>query len=139
MSGATQSRGTPWLAIAWFGGVSFAGAWFIGIAVMSLAAFACPSGGPDCGPQHAFFVLFAWAIGLTVAFTVVVVAVAQLARRWAAMHYVMAALGVALLTIPALLLGRALMAGDAWLVFVAATIWFAVPGLSLLSAARGPS
>jgi hypothetical protein len=128
--------GAGCLAIGWFDLVLLTGAGALVWPVASLSALGCPSGGSTCGPMLALATLFGWAIGLGVVFTAIVLGLGWLGRRWAIGILGLAILGLALVAIPAVALIRALLEGDAWLIFGATAFWLVVPGVSILADVR---
>ena len=124
------------LAAAWFDGVLLAGAGALAFPIASLAALACPSGGPGCGPGFALLGMFGAAAGLAVVFTVLVLGLGWLARRWSAAVVAMAVLGVAMLAIPLVALVRAVLVGDSWLTFAVSAVLLIVPGVAILADVR---
>ena len=133
---STHGGGGAYLAVLWFGGSLLVGAIVISWLVVSLAPLGCPSGAPDCAPGHTVLPLFGSVAGMTAAFTVLVLGLRRLSRRWRAAGFAFALLGLVLLLIPMLALGRAVLVGDAWLVFGLAAVWLAVPALAILADAR---
>jgi hypothetical protein len=129
-------HGAGCLAAGWFDVVLVTGAVALVWPVVSLAALGCPSGGPGCGPGLALLTLFGWAVGLAAVFTAVVFGLGWLGRRWAIGVVGLAILGFVLIAIPAVALARALMEGDAWLIFGATAFWLVVPGVSILADVR---
>jgi hypothetical protein len=81
--------------------------------------------------------LFGWAVGLGVVFTALVLGLAWLGRRWLVGVMLLAILGSVLIVIPAVALIRALLEGDAWLIFGATAFWLVVPGSWILADVRG--
>jgi hypothetical protein len=128
--------GAGCLAIGWFDVVLLTGAAALAWPVASLSALGCPSGGPGCGPMLALATLFGWAIGLGLVFSALVLGLAWLGRRWLVGVVGLAIVGFVLIAIPTLSLIRAMLVGDAWLIFGATAFWLAVPGISILADLR---
>jgi hypothetical protein len=125
------------LATAWFDCVLLAGAVAFAFPVASLASLGCPSGGPGCSPMLSVLILFAWAGGLTLAFTVLCLGLGRLAGRWSIALVALLVVGLVLLAIPIVALARAVIVGDTWLTFWVTAIWLIVPGISILADVRG--
>jgi hypothetical protein len=104
---------------------------------VALGALACPSGGPGCGPGLAVLSLLGAAVGVGAAFTAIVIGLAWLGRRSLGGIVLLAGSGIALLSIPFIVLIRTFVAGDAWLTLAVSAGWLIVPGLSILADARG--
>jgi hypothetical protein len=128
--------GAGCLAIGWFDAVLLTGAVALAWPVISLSALGCPSGGPGCGPGLALLTLFGWAVGICLVFSALVLGLAWLGRRWRVGVVGLAIVGFVLIAIPAVALARALLEGDAWLIFGATAFWLVVPGTSILADAR---
>jgi hypothetical protein len=128
--------GAACLAVGWFVLVLLTGAAALTWPVASLSALGCPSGGPGCGPMLALATLFGWAIGLGLVFSAFVLGMAWLGRRSRIGVMGLAIVGLVLIAIPTISLIRALLVGDAWLVFGATAFWLAVPGIAILADAR---
>jgi hypothetical protein len=129
--------GAGCLAVGWFDLILLTGAAALTWPVASLSALGCPSGGPGCGPMLALATLFGWAIGLGLVFSVLVIGLAWLGRRWLLGVVGLAIVGLVLIAIPTVSFARALLVGDAWLIFGATAFWLVVPGISILADARG--
>jgi hypothetical protein len=129
--------GAGCLAVAWFDAALLAGTLALMWPIASLAALGCPSGGPGCGPGLAVLSLLGTAVGIGAAFTAIVMGLAWLGRRWLVGIVLLAGSGIALLSIPSVVLIRTVAVGDAWLTLVITAGWLIVPGLSILADARG--
>lgn len=124
------------LAAAWFGGALLLLAAALTLPVIGLAAFSCPSGAPDCGPERGLALMWGAAIGLAVMFSAIVLGLDWLARRWGPARWLMRALGIALLGLPVLVTVLAVAGAGAWLTAGALAIWRVVPGAAIIRAAR---
>ena len=133
---ANQDGAIGCLAAGWFDSVLLAGAVAFALPVASLASLGCPSGGPGCSPMLSVLILFAWACGLALVFTVLCLGLGRLARRWSIALVALLVVGLVLLAIPIVALARALVVGDTWLTFSVTAIWLIVPGISILADVR---
>jgi hypothetical protein len=129
--------GAGCLAVAWFDGMLLAGSAALAWPVVSLAALGCPSGAQGCGVGLALLRLFGATVGIGAAFMTLVFALAWLGRRSLVGIVLLALSGIALLLVPSVALVRAVLVGDAWLTVTITGAWLVVPGLAILSDARG--